>query len=100
MNLLDTAMEGCQRSAAAERWISLGISWADGEMEVLCRNSACEDAADKGTSKADKRAHGFGLPIIREIAKRYGGAATAGREEGCFSVEVRMEASREAHACP
>ena len=35
---------------------------------------AGDETPDLATTKADKTAHGFGLPGMREIAQRYGGS--------------------------
>lgn len=40
------------------------------------------------TTKADKRAHGFGLPGMEEIARRYGGSVQAGVRNGRFELIV------------
>ena len=43
---------------------------------------------DLATSKADKSAHGFGIPGMREIAERYGGTLDAGAKGGEFELVV------------
>lgn len=39
-----------------------------------------------GTTKADQRAHGFGLRGMREIAARYGGTLEAAARDGKFEL--------------
>ena len=39
-----------------------------------------------GTTKADKRAHGFGLRGMREIAARYGGTIETTAKDGIFEL--------------
>lgn len=43
---------------------------------------------DLSTTKADKLAHGFGIPGMREIAERYGGTLEAGARNGQFELVV------------
>ena len=45
-------------------------------------------APDLATTKADKSAHGFGIPGMREIAERYGGTLDAGVRGGSFELVV------------
>ena len=43
---------------------------------------------DLATTKADKTAHGFGLPGMREIAQRYGGSLEASADHRRFELLV------------
>ena len=53
-------------------------------------------SADLSTTKADKTAHGFGVPGMREIAERYHGILEAGVRDGRFELLVacRSQISR------
>ena len=43
---------------------------------------------DLATTKADREAHGLGLPGMGEIARRYHGTLEAGVREGRFQLVV------------
>ena len=68
MNVLENAVEGCGRLAdPGERWLFFRLCLAGGSLTLECRNSAPPGTEDR-TSKRDRRAHGFGLSILRGIA--------------------------------
>ena len=50
---------------------------------------------DLATTKADKTAHGFGIPGMREIAERYGGSLDAGVRDGRFELVVCLPLPRQ-----
>ena len=45
---------------------------------------------DLATTKADRAAHGFGIPGMREIAQRCGGTLQAGADQGRFCLLVSL----------
>ena len=45
---------------------------------------------DLATTKADRAAHGFGIPGMREIAQRCGGTLQAGARQGRFCLLVSL----------
>lgn len=90
MNLLDNALEANGRLPDGEaRWFSLEIASAEGGLEIVCRNAAPPPEGGS-TSKADKHAHGFGLPLLRRIAAKYGGGLTVDRLGDCCAVTVAL----------
>lgn len=92
MNLLNNAIEACARlPAEEERWIAVQLAREGDSLVIHCCNSSEETQAASGfTSKKDKKAHGFGLKIIKEIAEKYGGSVVVERECGSFCIEVEL----------
>lgn len=94
-NLLDNALEANARLPEGEpRWLSLRIAPVEGGLAFACQNAAPPPDGEK-TSKADKGAHGFGLPLIRKAAARYGGRMELQRLDDCCGVTVTLQAQRE-----
>lgn len=97
MNLLDNARESCCELSPEERWIHLQIDQTDDLLEIICTNAAAYGGkeaaapAEGATGKADKTAHGFGLPHIREAASRYEGRVSISRSEDSFRVRVGLK---------
>ena len=86
-NALDNAMEGVER--AEEKRVTLRCRVDKGLFMLRVENPVgAAVAPDLATSKADKSAHGFGIPGMREIAERYGGTLDAGARGGEFELVV------------
>lgn len=91
-NLLDNAIEGCQRSQAAAPFISVEAAERQGFCFVRISNSCGTDVQMEGTSKAEKGEHGLGLRILQAIAQRYQGSVQVQAKDGIFTTEVVLEA--------
>ena len=86
-NALDNAMEGVE--GAEEKRVTLRCRADKGLFMLRVENPAGAGIApDLATTKADKSAHGFGIPGMREIAERYGGTLDAGARGGEFELVV------------
>ena len=86
-NALDNALEGTRD--AGERRITVRCKADKGLFMLRVENTlGGEVKPDLATTKADKAAHGFGIPGMREIAERYGGTLDAGPREGRFELVV------------
>lgn len=101
LNLLDNAVEGCERVPTGEsRWIHLCLGCKPDRLIIECRNAAIpEDGA--ATSKADKQAHGFGLGILRELAARHSGTLDIRRGEDSYRIqlELALDLNRQRESC-
>ena len=88
-NALDNAMEAAVR-AERQRIVVGPVQGPDKGLFMLRVENALGGAVapDLATTKADKTAHGFGLPGMREIAERYGGTLEAGERDGRFELVV------------
>ena len=78
-NLLDNAIEACQRSNSSEKKINISTGEFGGYFSLKVSNtkSSSDHIAKQGTkfntSKNDPLAHGYGLKIIEDIILRYEG---------------------------
>ena len=85
--LLDNAMEGVE--GAEEKKVVLRCRADKGLFMLRVENPmGAAINPDLATTKADKAAHGFGIPGMREIAERYGGTLDAGVRGGGFELVV------------
>ena len=86
-NALDNAIEGVE--GAAEKRIALRCRVDKGLFMLRVENPVgAAIHPDLATTKADKSAHGFGIPGMREIAERYHGTLAAEVEHGQFLLLV------------
>ena len=86
-NALDNALEGTR--GGADRRITVRCKADKGLFMLRVENTlGGEVKPDLATTKADKAAHGFGIPGMREIAERYGGTLDAGVRDDRFELVV------------
>lgn len=98
MNMLDNAREGCLAAGDDnKRSVSFNMRVKDGFLYAVCRNSRAGGELDLATGKEDKKHHGLGLQIMREVAEKYGGDIIIEPEEGAVTVTaaLRMPESAE-----
>ncbi len=92
-NALDNAMEAAVR--AEDKIVSVRCRVQKGLFMLRVENALGGAVApDLATTKADKTAHGLGLPGMREIAERYGGTLEAGVKAGRFELVVCLPVQR------
>ena len=93
-NALDNALEGTR--GGADRRITVRCKADKGLFMLRVENTlGGEVKPDLATTKADKTAHGFGIPGMREIAERYGGSLDAGVRDGRFELVVCLPLPRQ-----
>ena len=85
-NALDNAREGVQ--GCPEKNVILRCRVDKGLFMLRLENPTTRTGTSLATTKADKDAHGFGIPGMREIAQRYGGTLDAGSRDGRFELVV------------
>ena len=86
-NALDNAMEAAVRTE--DKTVTVRCRVQKGLFMLRVDNALAGPlAADLPTTKADKTAHGLGLPGMREIAGRCGGTLEAGARNGRFQLLV------------
>ena len=86
-NALDNATEAAVR--AEDKTVSVRCRVQKGLFMLRVENALGGAVApDLATTKADKTAHGLGLPGMREIAARYGGTLEVGVKAGRFELVV------------
>ena len=97
-NALDNAIEGSR--GGADRRITVRCKADKGLFMLRVENTlGGEVKPDLATTKADKAAHGFGIPGMREIAERYGGTLDAGAREGAFELVVCLPLTGQSGEC-
>ena len=76
--------------------VSLDISFEDGIYRFVIKNtiaySVLENNKQLVTSKSDKKHHGFGVKIIREIAEKYHGRCDFFEQDNMFCCVVTLKA--------
>lgn len=76
-NLLDNAIEACEKVDTAKRYISLSFRRSEHFLLMTCENSAVRVVGLSNgrplTSKADRYNHGFGIGNIERCVEKYGG---------------------------
>lgn len=89
-NILDNAIESCQKSDNESRAI-WGTITADRQNVIINISNTANGSNDFKTSKKDKKSHGYGLKSISHIAKKYNGYASCKFKDNVFSSYVVME---------
>lgn len=93
-NLLDNAIEA-NEGIAGGRYLELVLEGDGEELEIVCRNSTAGGVAVTGNrlpqTKKDRRWHGYGSRIIREIAEKYQGELIYRSEERELEATVKLK---------
>lgn len=95
-NLLDNAIEACEKLTEIEKKIDLELMQRDDYLTCNIENTY--DSTIKiveGTSKSNKVMHGIGLKSIEEIAEKYNGAVDIRKKGDLFCVTVILKNSIE-----
>lgn len=92
-NILDNAVEACQKVEPANRFITIKGKIAKNYFVVKAENSKVGEIKkdEKGnleTSKEDKTRHGLGTKIVEESVEKYGGNIEYYYEEDRFRVVI------------
>ena len=102
-NLLDNALEACDKVDVDKRYILLSFRRSEHFLLMTCENSAArivELANGRPLStKTNKFEHGFGLGNIERVVEKYGGelhlSSNAGEETPVFIAEAVIPLCRE-----
>lgn len=93
-NLLDNAIEACEKLPCDKRFLRVYIDKFKGQFYLSVQNSSPSIQHDKGIFRTTKAGtHGFGLFRIDRIAKKYGGYVNRQYEEGVFATELLLPLS-------
>lgn len=93
-NLLENAVEACQREAAGPQTIKLRVKrWGSSTLLILVDNSCVTPVVfDGDTPLSSKReGAGIGAASVREIAARYGGTVQFEQKGGMFYASVLLK---------
>lgn len=94
-NLLDNAIEACQKVAAEdERFIKIYMDILQEQFYISVMNGMQGKAARHGglfeSTKRGEGIHGFGLRRVDRIVDKYGGFLDRQSEEGVFATEILL----------
>ena len=91
-NLMDNAIEACDRMKEGEKWIVIRIKKQQQLLFVEITNSITASMKKTRnifrTEKKDKEMHGYGLKSIERIVNAYGGVLSLRREDNRFKVNI------------
>lgn len=98
-NLLDNAMEECERlleKGQSEILIRLEIHPQSNFLYIKCMNTTDRNEIQKWHSgilstKEDKTRHGYGTQIVAKIAEKHGGCVDYSIKEGMFVAKVLLD---------
>lgn len=93
-NLLDNAIEACEKVERAEKEIILEIMERGDTLFIRCRNSFERSKVDKSgfwvSLKAEKDKHGIGLKMIEKICRKYNGYVKKTIQERTVCIEISI----------
>lgn len=91
-NLLDNSIEGCL--CTGETSVRATIHSKNGFLFITVVNPAPPDILERNpellTTKKNATGHGYGIPIIRQIAEKYDGCVTFTMDGGYFTADVML----------
>jgi len=91
-NILDNAIESARKCPEEKRYIDFEMVEEGDGYVIRCENPYVESPVMKQeqyiSSKKNAENHGYGVGIIRRLAKKYSGRARISHEMGIFIVEV------------
>lgn len=94
-NLLDNAIESCQRNNGFDNYINLKATVVGNYFVVKVINSKVFEDIDNNkthhTWKQDRSLHGYGLKILKEIVQRYDGKSEFKNNIDNFSAMVMLK---------
>lgn len=93
MNMLENAIEACERLPQGEkRWIKLRMKLKNGKIIITCQNSASDNLRRQGegfvTEKEDSELHGFGIGVMYRCCDEVGGSMVIERADKSFIVRA------------
>lgn len=91
-NLLDNALEACEKLPYDKRFIRVYIDRLKGQFYISVQNSSPEVLKSKNIFRTTKQGmHGFGLARIDRIIRKYGGFVNRQSEDGIFATEIMLD---------
>ncbi len=95
-NLLDNAMEACERLPEGSRFVRIYICVKGTQLYMCFTNSAGKKQPKLGEIFASTKGkdRGFGLSRVDSIVKGYGGFVTRASEDGGYTTEVILPLSK------
>lgn len=89
-NLLDNAIESNLRLDAESRWLRIQIRLKGNFLVIACAN-ACAPAPGMPLRSSKEGDHGYGIAIMRSIAKKYESTLEMERQARSFCVKTALQ---------
>ena len=93
-NILDNAIEAAEQVKEAHPYIDLEVTKEKDVIQIKCSNSANElhyEGGELVTTKEDKANHGFGMTIIKNTVRKYGGKTEITYENREFTILIHYK---------
>lgn len=91
-NLLDNAIEACEKVPNGQRWIYLSLRQVNEMLMINIQNSfQVQPIYKKGellTLKNDKHLHGLGMRSVKKIVLKYKGRIEYKAQQNVFDVSI------------
>ncbi|MDE7247795.1 MAG: GHKL domain-containing protein [Lachnospiraceae bacterium] len=91
-NLLDNAMEACDKLEKEKQFIRVYIEILKEQLYIYVSNSMADNVRKSGGQylSTKRGSHGFGLMRIDRVVKKYNGYLNRQHEEGVFATEIML----------
>ncbi len=93
-NVLDNAIEACDKMTSNKKYIKLTSMWADDMFVIICENSKENEVKKIGdrfiTDKLNKSEHGIGIKSVEKSVKNYDGNMMIFCDDNLFKVKIMI----------
>ena len=93
-NILDNAIEACDKMTSNKKYIKLTSMWADDMFVIICENSKENEVKKIGdrfiTDKLIKSEHGIGIKSVEKSVKNYDGNMMIFCDDNLFKVKIMI----------
>ena len=93
-NILDNAIEACDKMTSNKKYIKLTSMWADDMFVIICENSKENEVKKIGdrfiTDKINKSEHGIGIKSVEKSVKNYDGNMMIFCDDNLFKVKIMI----------
>lgn len=93
-NLLDNAIEACEKIQSGERWIHIKIEKQNEMVFIEISNSIDKEPVIKRgelvTTKSEKSLHGYGIKSVKRIVEKYDGIISYQSKGKVFKVNITL----------
>ena len=93
-NILDNAIEACDKMTSNKKYIKLTSMWADDMFVIICENSKENEVKKIGdrfiTDKLNKSEHGIGIKSVEKSVKNYDGNMMIFCDDNLFKVKIMI----------
>ena len=93
-NILDNAIEACDKMTSNKKYIKLTSMWSDDMFVIICENSKENEVKKIGdrfiTDKLNKSEHGIGIKSVEKSVKNYDGNMMIFCDDSLFKVKIMI----------